>query len=135
MKLLPYLIIALFFTACGTVKYVPVESVRTETEYRDRVQTRTDSVYIRDSVIVRLNGDTVTIERWRDRYRDRVITDTLVQWHERIDSVAVPYLVEKDLTTWQRIRLSAFWWLIVALGALGSYTFRRPLLSLIKKLL
>lgn len=41
--------------------------------------------------------------------------------------------VEKPLTAWQKFRLRAFWWLILGLVALLTYTFRKPILSLLRK--
>ena len=86
--------------SCTSTSYVPVETVRTE--YRDRVteSVRIDTVALRDSVAVYINGDTVRITRYRDRWRDRVILkrDTLSQ--VKTDSIAVPYPVERSLTRW-----------------------------------
>ncbi len=97
--------IAIAFMSCTRKVYVPVESVRTE--YKDRVQVemRVDSVFQRDSVSVFINGDTVRIEKWRDRikYRDREVHDTLTV--VRTDSVAVPYPVERKLTRWERAKM------------------------------
>ena len=90
--------------SCKTTQYVPVETVRTEIEYRDRLQTRTDSIHITDSVYVKEKGDTVLIERWRTSYRDRLITDTATVYIERVDSVQVPYPVATPLTKWQQFK-------------------------------
>lgn len=89
---------------CRTVRYVPVETVRTEVEYRDRVETRRDSVFLRDSVFVRQLDDTVYVERWHTEYHDRQTTDTVTVYAERVDSVAVPYEVERPMTKWERTK-------------------------------
>lgn len=83
---------------CTTIKYVPVETVRTEKV------TEHDSIYLEvvkhDSVVVEKRGDTVFVDRWRTRYQDR--------WHDRwrdsvrVDSVQVPYPVPAELTKWQQ---------------------------------
>lgn len=95
------LLLAVFlFCSCRT-QYVPVETVRTE--YRDRYIH--DSIFIekvvRDSTVQKEKGDTVTIEHWRtiykDRWRDRVQTDTLI----KTDSVQVPYPVPAQLSSFQ----------------------------------
>lgn len=89
----------------GCARYVPRETVHTE--YRDRVQVQThiDSVFQRDSISVFINGDTVRIEKWRDRikYRDREVHDTLIQ--VKRDSVAVPYPVERKLSRWEQTKM------------------------------
>ena len=92
------LLLAVSLAGCKT-QYVPVESVRTE--YRDR--WRTDSVYNRDSIFLSVRGDTVWMEKYITRYRDRVVRDSLV----RVDSIPVLFevekrvYVEKPLSWWQ----------------------------------
>lgn len=87
--------------SCRSVEYVPVESVRQDTVYVNRLQR--DSVYVADSVYVRENGDTVLMMRIRyvDRWRER--TDTLRMISN--DTIRVPYPVERELTRWQRFKL------------------------------
>jgi hypothetical protein len=103
MKWLAYLTISIissiWLCSCRT-KYVPVESVRTEIEYRDR--WRRDSIHVLDSIIVKDKGDTVFVDRWHTEYKDRKQTDTL--FIERTDSVQVPYPVERDLSWWESVK-------------------------------
>lgn len=106
---------------CRTTKYVPVGSVRTE--YKDRVVMRHDTVrdsvmrlrdvYRHDSVVYRMKGDTVYVDRWH--------TLRLIKWEKathqsntvagdsassvRVDSVRVPYPVERKLTKWERVKM------------------------------
>lgn len=89
--------------SCRSVEYVPVETVRSDTLYVNRLQR--DSVYVADSVFVREKGDTVRIVRTRyiDRFRGR--TDTLRMVSN--DTIRVPYPVERELTRWQRLKLDA----------------------------
>ena len=106
---------------CRTTRYVPVESVRTE--YKDRVvavhDTVRDSVlmssdvYRHDSVLIRMKGDTVYVERWHALLqssslqnrteRSKVAHDTL--YVTRTDSVMVPMPVERKLTKWERAKM------------------------------
>lgn len=92
-------------TGCSRKVYVPVESVvsRTDTIYSAKV--RVDSVIMRDSVAVFQKGDTVTITKYRDRYRVKELTDTVYQ--SAIDSVkvSVPYPVERELSRWERTKM------------------------------
>ena len=95
-----------------------------------------DSIFHRDSVYVRewMKGDTVYVDRFRDRYiyKDR--------WRDSIrvvrDSVAVETIkevkVEKPLSWWKRAELGAFWWLFGALVAALAWIFRKPLLKILK---
>lgn len=105
-------LLVLSFIGCRTrIQYVPVESVRTE--YKDRLQR--DSIYFRDSIIMREKGDTVFIDRWRYLYKDRLVTDTLLV----SDTIRVPYPVEKELTRWQQTKMDVGGW---AIGVLSGIT-------------
>lgn len=89
--------------SCRSVKYVPVETVRSDTLYVNRLQR--DSVYVADSVYVREKGDTVQIVRTRYVDRWHVHTDTLRMVSN--DTIRVPYPIERELTKWQRVKLDA----------------------------
>lgn len=86
---------------CRSVKYVPVESVRTDSIYLTQIQR--DSIVKYDSIYVRDKGDTVWLEKYRYVYRDRAVRDTV--YLSRIDTLRVPYPVEKQLSKWEKIRL------------------------------
>lgn len=105
MKALIYLtmllISATWLCSCRSIQYVPVETVKTEIEYRDRLQR--DSIHVHDSIIVRDKGDSVFIDRWHTEYKDRLLRDTTYVY--RTDSVQVPYPVEKKLSWWALIKL------------------------------
>lgn len=88
--------------SCHMVRYVPVETVKVETEYKDRLIR--DSSYVIDSVIIHERGDTVYRDRWRTEYRDRWRRDTIAFNHT--DSVKVPYPVEKKLGVWEQTKVS-----------------------------
>lgn len=89
--------------SCSTTKYVPeyhTDTLRLTRNIRD-------SIYVHDSTYVREAGDTILIEKWHTRWRDRWNTDTIYQ--SKHDSIPVPYEVTKevpaDLTWWQQTRL------------------------------
>lgn len=44
-----------------------------------------------------------------------------------------PYPVEKDLTTWQHIKIGTFWYLIAAILAAIGWIFRKPIISAFRK--
>lgn len=92
--------------SCRSVKYVPVETVKTEYKTHDSI--RFDSIYQRDSVFLYQNGDTVYQYKYKYLYRYLTInkTDTLI----KIDSIQVPYPVEKQLTRWQSMKLELGGW-------------------------
>ena len=104
MKLYIYIIIILLTPAiwsCRSVRYVPVETVKHDSVYFNKVVR--DSIHVKDSVYVRDKGDTLYVERWKYLYRDKVRVDTMVS--VRVDTLAVPYPVEKRLTRWEQFRL------------------------------
>lgn len=119
----------LLLTGCTTTKYVPVETVRTDTLKVTKYER--DSIYIHDSTIVREKGDTMLIEKWHTRWRDRWMHDTVYQ--SRVDSIPKPYPVEKrvpaELTWWQQTRLHLANILLYALLVIGVIKLGKFLLS------
>lgn len=105
MKRLFYIAIILLMSAiwfgCSTTKYIPLESVRYDTTYVNKYQY--DSIYKRDSIVVRDKGDTVFIEKYRYLYRDKLLRDTL--YFSKTDSIHVPYPVERKLTRWEQFKV------------------------------
>ena len=101
-------VLAVMCLGCKSVQYVPVETVRTDTCYVNKVRTdsvnkiRTDSVYVRDSVVVERGGDTIKVTAWRWRERYVVQRDTI--YRSKTDSIAVPYPVERKLTLWKKMK-------------------------------
>lgn len=59
------------------------------------------------------------------------VTDTL--WRESEKTAEIQY-VEKQMTKFQQFRLDAFWWMSALIAGLSVWTFRKPLLKLIKSL-
>ena len=102
--------------SCTRKVYVPTETVRTE--YKDRVveAVRVDTVAMRDSVAVYVNGDTVRITKYRDRLRTRIIEKHDTCTVTKTDSVQVPVQVERRLTRWERTKMDAGG---IAIGILG----------------
>lgn len=89
--------------SCRSVKYVPVETVKTDSVYVNKWHR--DSVHVRDSVFLLIKGDTVFRDRLKVVYRDKLVTDT--SFIERVDTVRVPYPVEIPLSRWQRFKMEA----------------------------
>ena len=119
----------LLLTGCTTTKYVPIETVRIDTLKVTKYER--DSIYIHDSTIVREKGDTMLIEKWHTRWRDRWMHDTVYQ--SRVDSVPKPYPVEKrvpaELTWWQQTRLHLANILLYAMLVIGIFYLGKFLLS------
>lgn len=88
-------LIVLSFVGCKT-KYVSVPEYHMEYIVKSDTLAKLDSIYLRDSVYIYHNGDTVVINKvaYRDRYHNiyKVRLDTII----RRDSI--PYPVERTLT-------------------------------------
>ena len=98
-----------FCTGCTTTKYVTVPEYHTDTLIVNHTQR--DSIYIQDSTHVseKQQGDTLVIRitKWKTRFQDRAVHDTIYQ--RKVDTIPKPYPVEvkvpRELTWWQRLRL------------------------------
>ncbi|WP_342989491.1 MULTISPECIES: hypothetical protein [Bacteroides] len=128
MKMLIYitmfLMSGIWFTSCR-IQYVPVETVRTEYKTRDSI--RIDSIYQRDSTYTLVKGDTTYQYRYKYLYKYQYLnrTDTVI----RVDSVQVPYPVEKQLNRWQSIKMELGGWafgiiILFILIIIGRIVFR-----------
>lgn len=91
-------------TSCKT-KYVTVPEYHTRYTHNTDTFLRSDTTFVRDSVIIRTQGDTTIVEkiRWRDRFVNvyKIKTDTVIQR----DSIRVPYPVEKSLSKWEQAKM------------------------------
>ena len=103
------MLVCAVFGSCGSVKYVMVPGGDNKTDTLLWYSNTHDSIYVHDSVAVRMMGDTVYCDRWHTKLKLRVERDTV--YRSRVDSVAVPYPVEtvkqvdKPLTRWQQMRM------------------------------
>lgn len=108
------LLMSAIWSSCRTIKYVPVETVRYDSIYFNRVTT--DSIYERDSIYILDRGDTVIV--YRNRYIYRYINKTDTVYRLKVDSVQVPYEVEKQLTRWEQMKMDFGGWVLGVLIAL-----------------
>jgi len=115
-------------TGCRT-QYVPVPechdiyvNVHDTFEYHD-------SIYQRDSVVTWVQGDTIYKTKYIIRYRDRIVGKTIYRYSEKVDSVRVPYPVERRLNVWERTVIAAakpvIWLALIALMAVLVWLYKR----------
>ena len=105
MKRLIYILIVFLtsgicFTSCRGI-YVPIETVKHDSIYISKVLH--DSIYQRDSIYVDRKGDTVLIYKDRYLYKYKNLVDTM--YVIRIDSIQVPFPVERELSWWQSVKV------------------------------
>lgn len=95
------LAVIFFLVSCRTIQYVPVETVRTEYKTKTDTFIQKDSVHVKDSVLVRIQGDTVHYHHWHYEYIGHsdcsVHNDTVVVR----DTTRLPVPVERKLTKWE----------------------------------
>ncbi len=111
MKRLIYVFIilltsAIWFSSCRSIRHIPIETVKHDSIYISKILH--DSIYQRDSIYVDRKGDTVLIYKDRYLYKYKNLIDTM--YINRIDSIQVPYPVEKQLTRWQSMKLELGGW-------------------------
>ena len=134
------LVTLISFLCCVSVCVLPgcspkiIEKVKTEYVYQD--VHHYDTTYTKDSVYIRewLKGDTVYLEKYKDRYIFRDRWRDSISIKEVHDTTTVEKKVEKELTTGQKIKINSFWYLLIALLGFAVWTFRKPILSLLKLL-
>ena len=88
-----------------------------------------DTSFLRDSIYIRewMKGDTVYIEKYKDRYFFRDRWRDSVRVVERHDTTAVEVPVEKSMSWSQKAKITAFPWVLLAALGLAVWTFRKYL--------
>ena len=123
---LAVLIVISLLCGCKSVKYVPVETVRTDSVHvRDSSAVNTiihykDSLRIKDSIVIVVDtaGNVLSKEKYHDEKHtkdtERSNNETNVKEKDArsAGSVEVPVPVEKPLGWWQQTRLKLFWPLV-----------------------
>lgn len=129
-RILLILICASLAAACSPRIY---EKVRTQIEYRDRIQR--DSLYVHDSIYVyqHQKNDTVYMDKYvyKYAYKDKYVHDTTYIAHH--DTTFVVEEVPAKLTKVQQAKLDSYGWLLTILTILLIWCFRKPLLALAKR--
>ena len=93
-----------------------------------------DSIFQHDSIYVKewLKGDTVYIKEYRDRYIYKDRWRDSISVREVHDTTTVEVKVEKELSWAQKSKIGAFWYLLGLVAALGAWTFRKPIIKIVK---
>ena len=109
-KLLLFVFIVLVFglTGCTGTRYITVETVMRDTVWENH--TVRDSIFVEqhDSIVLHTKGDTVTVDRWhyRDRWRDRLKTDTVyISKRDTVIQAGEPLDTGDRLSWWDKVRI------------------------------
>ena len=111
---------SLLLSGCKSVQYVPVEKVKTEYKIKTDTITKIDSIFSEKETIIReADSSLITKLGFKLKANERAIlilqkelekktskeseskTDTII----KVDSVQVPYPVEKKLTKWEKVKM------------------------------
>jgi hypothetical protein len=111
------LVVCVVMVGCRTLPEPVAVRVERDSIYLSRVER--DSVFVRDSVLIREKGDTVYRDRWRVEYRERVLRDTA--YIERNDTITNVVEVERALSWWERTRMAAGDVALLALGVVAAW--------------
>lgn len=116
-------VIAMSFAGCTSVKYVPVETIRTDTisevktVYIEKKTREKESVNqtsdTHTTITLNDKGDTLRTDRRIILVKDRTLekqNDSLLAMidslrHISRDSIQIPYPIEKPLSKWQQFKL------------------------------
>lgn len=142
-----FLLLAL--TACKSAQ--PVATTTQADTLRSRHDTLLifrathDTLCLRDSVYIRevQRGDTVLITKFRDRtlYKTIAVHDTIYKsvgdtlQARNVEYKTVTQTVERDYTAWEKFRLKWFGVAVAVAIGLAGWTFRKPIWTLIRKLI
>ena len=112
-----------------------IEKVKTEYVYQD-VHHR-DTLITRDSIYIRewMKGDTIYIEKYKNRYVFRDRWRDSVSIREVHDTTTVEKKVERELTVGQKMKINSFWYLLAGFILSLLWIFRKywlPILKIIK---
>ena len=121
------LLIIAMLCSCTSVRYVPVESVKTDSIYINKLQV--DSIYMQDSVYIKEKGDTIYMYKYKYLNRYKLLTDTM--YICKTDTINNVVEVEKPLTRWQKAKQELGGIAMGVLGVLGVFGIIR-IFALIK---
>ena len=113
-NLILVLVLGIIVSCCKSTKYIEVPVDRVKIEYRNSVSI--DTIYRSDSTIIRENGDTVFLEKYKYIYKVKELKDTV----NITDTITVVNTVEvtkevNKLYNWQ-VGLMVLGGVAIALG-------------------
>jgi hypothetical protein len=128
------ILFSLLLSGCKSVQYIPVEKVKTEYKSKTDTITKIDSIFSEKETIIREADSSLIIKLGlKLKANERAVlilqkelekkiskeseskTDTII----KVDSVQIPYPVEKKLTKWEKVKMDMGGFAIGLLVVLG----------------
>ena len=104
------IVILLLLGGCRT-EYIPVKTI--STEYKDREYQIRISDSVNNERIVLINGDTVYIREYADRWHTRIMHDSI--YIQKTDTITIPYPVKETV----EVERNRSWWETLLLSVAG----------------
>ena len=107
----------ILFVGCSRIQYVPMETVVRDSIVFTRISI--DTVIYKDSIFIDRSRDTIYkyVSSIRTEYRMQHDTAYI----ERIDTVMVPYPVEREPTVWENVKSDFCFYLLAVIGLVFLY--------------
>ena len=109
-------IMLMMLQSCRT-KYVSVPEYHNVYVNKHDTLTKHDSVYQKEFVDRYVKGDTIYLTKTKVDYRFRNLYKTRYRDSLKIDSIRVPYPVERKLNKWESLKMEVGGWAIGGLSA------------------
>lgn len=91
-----YIFILILFNSCKTLNNVKIEKEYVHDTITTEL-TKRDSIYFQDSIIIRDKGDTVFVDKWHIRYKDKIqYRDSIQVKVEYKDREVIKEVVKKE---------------------------------------
>lgn len=110
------ILFVLMLQGCRT-KYVSVPEYHNVYVNKHDTLTKHDSVYQKEFVDRYVKGDTIYLTKTKVDYRFRNLYKTRYRDSLKIDSIRVPYPVERKLNKWESLKMEVGGWAIGGLSA------------------
>lgn len=109
-------IILMLLQSCRT-KYVNVPEYHNVYINKHDTLTKHDSIYQKEFVDRYVKGDTIYLTKTKVDYRFRNLYKTRYRDSLKIDSIRVPYPIERKLNKWESLKMEVGGWAIGGLSA------------------
>lgn len=109
-------IMLMLLQSCRT-KYVSVPEYHNVYVNKHDTLTKHDSVYQKEFVDRYVKGDTIYLTKTKVDYRFRNLYKTRYRDSLKIDSIRVPYPVERKLNKWESLKMEVGGWAIGGFSA------------------